>query len=284
MKQPPWWSVSASTLLVGLTSLVGAAALLYPFALANVAATTGHAADAPVLMLILMPLLLGVILADLATNQINARVVAALGMLVAINAILRLPAGPGDSPTFFFLVMIVGYAYGGRFGFLLGALSLLVSALLTAGIGPWMPFQMLTMGWMGLGAGGLQYVRRWLGWPAGGRGEILLLVIYGWLWGFLFGAVMNLTFWPFASGDSALAWQPGLGLGATLRRYWAFYLLTSLGWDATRALFNALLIVAFGRPILQVLRRLGLRLHWREVPQLSADRASSTTDLAPTER
>ena len=34
-------------------------------------------------------------------------------------------------------------------------------------------------------------------------------------WGFLYGAIMNLWFWPFARGG-ALDWAPGLGLGATL--------------------------------------------------------------------
>ncbi|MBA3470654.1 MAG: ECF transporter S component [Herpetosiphonaceae bacterium] len=257
----PW----LSQVLLALTSLVGAGTLLYPFALANVSASSNHAGDAPFLMLLLVPLLLGIIVADLSTQQMNARVLAALGMLVAINAVLRLPAGPGDSPTFFFLVMLAGYVYGGRFGFLLGALSLFVSALLTAGIGPWLPFQMLAMGWMGLGTTVLPPLRRVLRLPEGGWGEVALLAVYGWLWGFLFGAVMNLTFWPFGFTDSAISWQPGLGLAETGRRYWAFYLLTSLGWDAVRALFNGLLIVAFGRPLLVVLRRFRSRLRWQAV-------------------
>lgn len=252
------------TALVALCSLVGVASLLYPFGLANVAANSDHARDAPLLMLLLTPLLLGIIVADVSTRAMNARIIAALGMLVALNAVLRLPAGPGDSPTFFFLVILAGYAYGGRFGFLLGAFSLFVSALLTAGIGPWLPFQMLTMGWMGLATDALHPLRRVLRLREGGWGEVVLLAAYGWLWGFGFGAVMNLTFWPFALGDTALSWQPGLGLGETVRRYWSFYLLTSLGWDAVRALFNVLLLLAFGRPLLVVLRRFGLRLRWND--------------------
>lgn len=249
--------------LVGLTSIIGIVALLYPFALSNVVPNSNHAADAPVLMVFIVPLLLGIVVADLSQQQMNARVLAALGMLVAINAGLRLPAGPGDSPTFFFLVILVGYAYGARFGFLLGALSLFVSALITAGIGPWLPFQMLTMGWMGMGAAAVQPIRRVLHIREGGWGEVGLLAGYGWLWGFIFGAVMNLTFWPFGFSDNAISWQPGLGLVETGRRYWTFYVLTSLGWDAVRALFNVLLIGAFGRPLLVVLRRFGARLRWQ---------------------
>ena len=173
-------------------------------------------------------------------------------MLTAINAVLRLPAGPGDAPTFFFLVILAGYVYGGRFGFLLGALSLLVSALLTGGVGPWMPFQMFVMGWMGLGAAALRPLARRL--LPGGRAELLLLCAYGYIWGLLFGALMNLWSWPLV-GAGALYWQPGLGLAETLRRYWAFYATTSLAWDSLRALTNVLLIGALGRPVLKELRR-----------------------------
>lgn len=253
----------ASRILVGVTSLIGLVAFFYPFFLSEVQAGDNHAADAPLIMLLLGPLLLGIILADLNSHAMNSRVVAALGMLVAINAVLRLPAGPGDSPTFFFLVILVGFVYGGRFGFLLGSLSLAVSALLVAGIGPWMPFQMLAMGWLGLSTALLLPLKRWLKLADAGWGEVVLLAIFGWVWGLLFGGLMNLTFWPFSAGESAISWQPGLGLGSTLERYWTFYLLTSLGWDATRALFNVLLIMAFGKPILAVLRRFQLRLNWQ---------------------
>ena len=43
------------------------------------------------------------------------------------------------------------------------------------------------------------------------RLEVVALAAYGWVWGFLYGAIMNLWFWPFARGG-ALDWHPGLGL------------------------------------------------------------------------
>ena len=39
------------------------------------------------------------------------------------------------------------------FGFALGCTSLFASALLTAGVGPWLPFQMICAAWVGMGAG-----------------------------------------------------------------------------------------------------------------------------------
>ncbi len=74
-------------------------------------------------------------------------------MLVATNAALRLvPDILGASPIYFLPIM-VGYVWGPSSGFLLGAASLALSALITGGVGPWMPFQMLTLGWVGMTAG-----------------------------------------------------------------------------------------------------------------------------------
>jgi energy-coupling factor transport system substrate-specific component len=199
------------------------------------------------------------LVADLGAGRLNAKTVAVLGVLTAINAVLRLPAGPGDAPTFFFLVILAGYVYGGRFGFLMGALSLLVSALLTGGVGPWMPFQMFVMGWMGLGTALLRPLGRRLG--PGRWHELVLLCGYGYLWGLLFGALMNLWSWPLL-GAGALYWEPGLGLAETLRRYWAFYATTSLAWDSLRALTNVVLIATLGRVVLKELRRFQTRFHF----------------------
>jgi energy-coupling factor transport system substrate-specific component len=181
-------------------------------------------------------------------------------VLCALVAVLRLPAGPGDAPTFFFLIVLAGYVYGARFGFLLGALGLFVSALLTGGVGPWLPFQMFVSGWMGMTAGLLGGTLA----PArpNGNMELVVLCVFGYLWGLLFGALMNLWFWPFAV-TGALGWQPGLPLEETLQRYAAFYVLTSFAWDSVRAIGNVLLIAALGRPVLKELRRFHARFQFQ---------------------
>ena len=251
-----------SDIILVLLCLLGATAFLYPFFLAAPSAASdsaAHAADAPLLFVVLGPALLALLLAELGAGRLNAKTVAVLGVLMAINAVLRLPAGPGDSPAFFFLVILAGYVYGGHFGFLLGSLSLLVSALLTGGVGPWMPFQMFVMGWMGLGTTALRPARSLL--RPGGLAERVLLCGYGYVWGLLFGALINLWFWPFA-GAGALYWQPGLGLAETLRRYWAFYVATSLAWDSLRAITNVVLIAALGGPVLKELRRFQSRFQF----------------------
>ncbi len=241
-------------LILALICLLGAIAFLYPFAMGRT--ETGfeqaHGTTAPVFFALLGPALLVLLIAELSAGRLNTRILATLGVLAGLVALLRLPAGPGDSPTFFFLIILAGYVYGARFGFLLGALGLLVSALLTGGVGPWLPFQMFVSGWMGMSAGILTPLERRL--QPGGWGEIAMLVGFGYLWGFLFGALMNLWFWPFAP-PGALGWTPGSGLVATIRQYLIFYTVTSLAWDAARALGNAVLIALVGRLALKELRR-----------------------------
>ena len=100
--------------------------------------------------------------------------------------------------------MLAGAAFGPRFGLLLGLCAMAVSAVVTGGIGPWLPFQMLALAWMGAGAGLLGRVTT----PPAAVVEVVVLAAYGWVWGFLYGAIMNLWFWPFARGG-ALDWHPG---------------------------------------------------------------------------
>jgi energy-coupling factor transport system substrate-specific component len=93
-----------------------------------------------------------------------------------------------------------------------------------------------------------------------GKAEKWLLAAWGAALGLLFGAVMNLSFWPFlVAGVTDLpadqTWQPGAGLGEALARYFAFYLATSLPWDIWLSTGNVLFILFLGPPILRLLRR-----------------------------
>ncbi len=254
-----------NALILLLATAVGAMAFLSPFFGPGTSEATAmaHAADAPFLVLALIGLCLVAVVANLMGGAMHARTVALLGILSAVNAVLRAVPGPAGFSAIFFLLILCGYTYGPTFGFLMGALSLLVSALLGAGVGPWLPFQMFAAGWVGLSSGFLPDLRRhpWV--------ELAVLVAWGAGWGLAFGAIMNLWFWPYLAGPTTTEgayWEPGLGLAAALRRYAAFYLITSLWWDLGRAGGNAFLLLLLGPPILRVLRRFRrvLRFEWRD--------------------
>jgi energy-coupling factor transport system substrate-specific component len=255
----------SSTLIYGLTTLIGVVAFLYPFWLpAVIQNETGlaHASDAPLLLTVLVGLAFAVLLLEVQTAAGSAKMVALLGVLVAINSVLRFAdaavPGPGGFTPVFVLVILTGYVYGARVGFLLGVLTFLVSGIITGGVGPWLPYQMITAGWVGLSAPIVRPLARLLHWQ-GKWGETLLLALLGTLWGMLYGVIMNLWFWPYATGGADQYWTPGITLVSTLQRYALFYVTTSLVWDLMRAAGNALLLLAFGGSILRVLRRFHAR-------------------------
>ncbi len=247
-----------SAVVLGLASVIGLIMLGWPLVLE---AETGQRVDPPFLFLGLLPVILAVVLAELSEGGMDARVLAILGVLSAINAVLRgVSAGTSGIELVFFLLILGGRVFGPGFGFVLGCTSLFASALLTAGVGPWLPFQMLVAGWVGMGAGLLP--RR-----VSGRSEIAMLILYGVLAAYAYGLLMNLWGWPFVVGiqlpgqdSTELSYVPGAPLLENLHRFLVYTLLTSTGgWDTGRAITNALAIALLGPAVLTTLRRAARR-------------------------
>jgi energy-coupling factor transport system substrate-specific component len=147
----------------------------------------------------------------------------------------------------------------------LGVLTLLVSAILTGGVGPWLPYQMFAAGWVGLSAPLCRPLAAALG-GRGSKGEIAVLAVFGGYWGLLYGAIMNIWFWPYAMGPAQMYWQPGIGPWETLQRYLVFYAITSLAWDLARMAGNMLLIALGAAAVLRVLRRFQARFAFTYAP------------------
>jgi energy-coupling factor transport system substrate-specific component len=216
-------------------------------------AALGHSAAAPWLFAALLPLVLVVVLAEVAEGGMDAKAVAMLGVLSALGAAIRpLGAGTAGIETVFFLLVLAGRVFGPGFGFVLGNTMLFTSALLTAGVGPWLPYQMLGAAWVSLGAGLLPRCR--------GRAELALLAGYGLVAALVYGLLLNLSFWPFVfSSGSGLSFIPGAPLADNLVRLAAFTAATSLGWDIGRALTTCALVLLTGPVLLRTLRRAARR-------------------------
>jgi energy-coupling factor transport system substrate-specific component len=247
---------AASAAIYLLSSLLGALAFLYPFL------DPAHALQAPILTGALAGLALLALVLEVQGRALPARTVATLGVLVAIASLLRFVEvaipGPGGFTPMFAPLILAGYVFGARFGFLMGAFSLLVSALITGGVGPWLPYQMFAAGWMGLSAGALGHLRPLL--QRGRRVELAVLCLFALVWGFLYGAIMNLYSWPFAAGPTNQYWSPGIGPSETLARYAAFYLATSFWWDVAGAVGNVLLVLALAPALTRAFSRFAHRL------------------------
>jgi energy-coupling factor transport system substrate-specific component len=249
--------------VLALTSLIGLAGFTWPLFLGarETGPDSAHAADAPWLFAVLVALLLAVVATEHSAGRMSAKTVAVLAVLAALNSVLRLPGGVAGFNALWFLLIVAARAYGPTFGFLLGAFTLACSALVTGGVGPWLPFQMLAAGWVGLGVGLLEPV------PRGGRAEVLALAAYGVVAAVAYDVVMDLWFWPLAV-QGPLGFAPGIGLAATLGRFAAFHLATALPWDLTGAVGNAAVLLAVGRPALRTLERAGRRLRFQAVAEL----------------
>lgn len=242
-------------LLLVIATVAGLAMFAWPLLIQPAASSTGHTADAPFVFMGVLPFLVAIVLASFSEGGMDSKALAMLGVLAAINAALRpLGAGIAGIETVFFLLVLAGRVFGPGFGFVLGCASLFASALVTAGVGPWLPFQMLASAWIGLGAGLL---------PRGvrGRREIAMLVAYGVVAAYGFGFLMNLSYWPFAVGESTeLSYVAGAPVVENLHRFLVYTLTTStLGWDTGRAVTNAVAIVVLGPAILATLRRASRR-------------------------
>ena len=248
-----------AAIALAVVSAIGLLAFCWPLFVQPGSQLAGRS-DAPWLFVVLLPLLLAVVLAEVADGGMDAKSVAVLGVLAAVGAALRpLGGGVAGFEPVFFLLVLAGRALGRGFGLVLGSVTLFASALITAGVGPWLPFQMLAAGWVGFLAGCLP--------RATGRREVALLTAYGAVAGLAYGALMNLWLWPFTTGlESSISYVAGAPLTENLARFIAFTLVTSLGFDIPRAVTTAALVAVAARPVLLALRRAARRAEFGAVP------------------
>jgi energy-coupling factor transport system substrate-specific component len=245
-----------SALVLSVASVAGMMMLAWPLL---VRSPQGGQIGPPFVFLALLPVVIAVVLAEVTEGGLDPRVLAVLGVLTAVNAVLRgLSAGTAGVELVFFLLILAGRVFGPGFGFVLGCTSLFASALLTGGVGPWLPYQMLCSAWVGMGAGLLP--RR-----LGGRAEVAMLAGYGVVAAYAFGLLMNLSSWPFVlgiavPGHTGLSFVAGAPLVDNLHRFLVFTLITSTGsFDTGRAITTAVAIAVLGPAVLTTLRRAARR-------------------------
>ncbi|SMO82083.1 ECF transporter S component [Propioniciclava tarda] len=243
-----------SVAMLAVAAVAGLTAFAWPlFARLDASSAT----TATFVFALVLPLVLAVVVAELTSDSLDVKGLAMLGVLAAVGAILRpLGAGSAGMEPIFFLMILGGRVFGPGFGFAQGAITLGASALLTGGVGAWLPYQMIAAGLLGLGAGLLP--RR----PTGGA-EIAMLCGYGLVSAFAFGWLMDFAFWPFGIGPGTqFSFDPDAGPLANLHRFALYNLVTSMGWNLGRALTSIVLIVLLGPGLLHILRRASRRAAW----------------------
>ena len=171
---------------------------------------------------------------------VSSKEVALVAMLGTISAVLRVPfaAIPNVQPCTY-LVICSGYVFGPIAGFMVGAVTALVSNFFL-GQGPWTPYQMFAWGLVGISAAYFKRFRLGTTW----------LIIFGVVWGYLYGWIMNTWFW--------LSFVYPL----TLRTF-SLYQLNSIWFDTFHALGNALFLAFLGNKTIAILERFRKRFNWR---------------------
>ncbi|MGB9792271.1 MAG: ECF transporter S component [Thermacetogeniaceae bacterium] len=164
----------------------------------------------------------------------SAREIGLIAVLGAIAAVGRVPfaALPGIQPVTF-MVVVSGFVFGPRAGFMVGSTAALVSNFFL-GQGPWTPWQMLTWGLAGITAG---LLRRVLPQP-----KSAVRVLFCSIWGYLYGAIMDIWFWT--AFVHPLTWKSFLATWAA--GFW---------FDTLHALGNAGFYLVLGPRLIRVLER-----------------------------
>jgi energy-coupling factor transport system substrate-specific component len=250
---------------VAIVSLAGVVLFVWPFL------GLGLPPEAPALA-VTVGAVASIALMETGARRLDSGRLALLAALAAIDAALRLVLvnGVGGFSPIFFLVLCAGYEFGASYGFLVGAFSLLVSALVTGGIGPWLPYETFAVGWVGASAGLAGSVVRRLGPIRRGwvpdRRDLAVLVGVAIVTGFAYGALTDIWGWvAFYRGVENIGWTPGLSAPETLAQFGRYYAVTSLVWDAFRAFGDAVAVLALGAPVLMAMGRLRARLGYEIV-------------------
>jgi energy-coupling factor transport system substrate-specific component len=245
---------------------LGLFSLLAPFAFPWARTKDIQSTSYPIMVSLIIVLCLFILFLKAQSSDLNDKMIPFIGVLIAINGSIRflenaIPGPAGFSPTFF-LIILTGYYFGGNIGLLMGAMTMFVSGLITGGVGPWLPGQMITAGWVGQSAGLLKLIIRSL--KSKNKGlEIVIIAIFGAIWGLLYGVIMNLWFWPYLSASQGEYFTQQLGWFENFQRYTAYYLTTSLIWDITRSIGNVLIIITMTRSVLKIFKRFSQRFSFQ---------------------
>lgn len=168
-------------------------------------------------------------------KELNAEEMVLMAMLSALAAVGRVPfaALPSIQATSFIVIM-AALSFGREVGFLVGNTAALISNIFL-GQGPWTPWQMLGWGMMGFTAALLKDARL--------LKSKFQLCIFGFVWGFMFGWMMNIWVLLFFQ-LSDISWP--LILGSCI---------ASFNFDLYHALCNVIFILLFYDRFKRILSR-----------------------------
>ncbi|MDD4239686.1 MAG: ECF transporter S component [Desulfotomaculaceae bacterium] len=201
--------------------------------------------SAAILLVAILFLYWGFEISPASTREIA--IIAVLGAIAALGRV-SLAALPNIQPVTF-LVLVSGYVFGARTGFMVGSTAALASNFFL-GQGPWTPWQMFAWGLAGSSAAYFRAIIPdvWK-WP---------MVIFQFTWGYFFGCIMNI--WTWTAFITPLSWQSFLATYAA-----------SLWFDTLHAVGNVLFYLFLGSGVIKVLQRVKRKLEVSYLPVQNYD-------------
>ena len=218
-----------SHLLLIIIVIIGVIAFVLP---ALPGSTLGNSINWGIITTALVILCIVAFLFEFEGTVHNSKEIALISMMATLSAALRIPlaAIPGVQPCTF-LIICTGYVFGPIAGFMVGAMTALISNFFL-GQGPWTPYQMLAWGLIGIIAA---YFRRF-------HPRRKALAFFGLLCGYIYGAIINIWFW------SSFIYP------LTITTFTAS-MLNSIWFDTLHAVANVTFLAIFGMRTITILER-----------------------------
>ena len=236
-------------LLVIVTSLIGTFLLFWPLFISEPGLRNLQFVGASSLAFLLIPTVIALVINEAISLTYNVKQLAVLAIVIAVAVAVR-PFGVGIAgiEPIWIVIIIAGCGMGPIAGFIVGSSAIATSAIITGGVGPWLPYQMFLAALIGYGAGFVRHQSQ--------RVEVFLISIYGAVVAFFFGWLMNLWFWPTALGlQAAIAFDVSSSVSERISAWARFSVLTSLGIDVPRALLTSVGLALVGSSLLRSIRR-----------------------------
>ena len=177
---------------------------------------------------------------EFETRKISSKEIALISMMGTLSAISRIPFAPiPNVQPATFIIICTGYVFGPMAGFMTGALTAIISNMFL-GHGPWTLFQIFGFGLAGVIPGILPHSRTY----------IWMLTVFGLIWGYFYGAIVNIWFW--ASLIYPLTWQTFL-----------LSMLNSVWFDTMHAIANMVFMLVLGKRVISILLKWNQRFFWQ---------------------
>lgn len=222
-------------------SMIVCAALIVLLAICE-PAWLGKGLNWGLVVMVVAGLLILAVFNEFEARKVSTKEITLISMMGTLSAVSRIPFAPipNVQPSTF-IIICTGYVFGPLAGFMTGALTAIISNLFL-GHGPWTLFQIFAWGLAGAIPGTLPRSRNF----------IWILAIFGLVWGYIYGAILNV--WAWAS----------LIYPLTLRTF-LLSMANSLWFDTMHATGNFIFMLMLGKRIITILERWNKRFFWQAV-------------------